>query len=404
VVYAPGRIGYQTAAAPGEQIDVLRLAFKPSRITADGEALKPTDAPGSNGYQLKKLRNGDWIVTVRHDGKTRMVVEGDDPQKAIDDGQLALSGTWQDEVHDEHFGRTARVAAEAGAETSWRFEGNQFRIIGAVGPDGGQADVWIDGSKQLCGIDCWNPRTIRQQVLWYTSGLGAGEHAVRVVVRGDKNPLSAGKKVWIDAVQYSAADGDAGFGSGGGPPGRQAWILGYPGREPYIDSKGQPWLPGLEIVERTGEMVEPVTLTWYARPKRLAIAGTSDPELYRYGMHFKEITVYVTVGPGRYRVTLKFMERRRGQPRERLMNVYINDRAVAANIDVAASALKGQPTTMPESVPDNDALYAGLHRAFDLVIDKVEPANGVIAVRLAGVKEAEAVLSALEVTPQPSAE
>ena len=44
-----------------------------------------------------------------------------------------------------------------GAGPSFAFEGNQVRLIGQADPDGGKADVYLDGARQLCGIDCWCP-------------------------------------------------------------------------------------------------------------------------------------------------------------------------------------------------------------------------------------------------------
>ncbi|HSW45286.1 MAG TPA: malectin domain-containing carbohydrate-binding protein [Phycisphaerae bacterium] len=403
IVYAPGKVSYRTAAVPRKQTDVLRLAFRPTRVTADGQVLTQTAKPDGNGYQVQELSNGDCIVAIRRDDTRNVVIEGDDPQQAVDDDRLAFKGPWQIDNHADHFGTTARAASEPGAELTFQFEGNQFRLIGAVAPDGGQADVWVDNTKQLCGIDCWNPRAIRQQVLYYVNGLKPGKHTVRITATGGKNPLSKGTKVWIDTVQFSAADGDAGFGSGGGPTGRQAWIMGYPGRVPYVDTKGQSWLPGLEVIVRTGEKADPVALTWYAQPKRLSIAGTDDPELYRHGMHAKDFTAYVTVGPGTYRVRLLLVERRYADAQRKPMTIMINGQTRLKHLDIVETAVSGRPTTRPDDSGTKDFNKTGLNRATEVVFDDVQPVNGVIAIRLVGGKDAEAVLSALEVTPQAAA-
>lgn len=399
VMFSPSEIAYETAAVPKEQTDVLRLAFTPARIAVDGQALDRRPQLDAVGYQIKELSNGDCIVTIRHQGSS-VVVQGNDPAVSIDDADLDFTGPWQTDSHAGHYNTTARVASAAGTEMTVAFKGNQFRLIGAVGPDGGLADVWIDDAKQLCGLDCWNPYAIRQQVLYYRNGLPQGEHKVRIAARGKGNPRSAGSKVTIDAVRFSDATGDAGFGSGGGPTGRQAWILGYPHRIPYIDSKGQPWLPGTETVVRIAG--DPVAQTWFAHPKRLHIAGTADPELYRYGMHAKDFTAYATVGPGTYRVRLLFVERRQAGAAKRLMNVLINGQPGLANLDIVETALTHQPSTMPDPSAKRGLNKAGLNRAAKVVFDNVRPVSGVIAVRLTGTNDAEAVLSALEVTPQPS--
>jgi hypothetical protein len=50
--------------------------------------------------------------------------------------------------------------------------------------------VYVDGVKQLVGIDFWNPRELRQQVVYWRNGLSQGKHVVRVVATSDRNPMS----------------------------------------------------------------------------------------------------------------------------------------------------------------------------------------------------------------------
>ncbi len=411
VYYNKGWVGYETFDAPANTVDVLRLAFKPRSIEADGAKLSEQNITQGNGYTLKPLPNGDWIVTIRHDGAKRVLVTGDDPQVEREIHDLTWTGPKEPSQSKPAFMSTSTTGfticpnsdyegtSVAGTGYSCTFDGNQIRLIGTVGPEGGQADIYLDDAKQLCGVDCWNPEKIEHQVLWYRTGLKPGEHKLKVIATGKRNPRSQGSNVYVHSVQHSAASGDAGFGSGGGPTDRQAWILGYPGREPYVDTKGNSWLPGTEVVVRVPKLDDPIVQTWYAHPKRLHIIGTDDPELYRYGMHAKEFTAYVTTGPGSYRVRLLLMERRRAEAAKRLMDVYVNDQRRLQNLDIAATAVAGQPTTLPADFADKTINVAGMHRAAEIRIENVEPVHGAIAVRLTGVNEAEAVLSAIEVTP-----
>ena len=96
------------------------------------------------------------------------------------------------------------------------FEGNQVRLIGRVAPDGGRADVYLDGKKMSAIVDCWAPKTMQRQVLYYRSGLKSGKHALKIVARGAKNPVAKGARVYVDGIQWSAAKGPIEFGSGGG--------------------------------------------------------------------------------------------------------------------------------------------------------------------------------------------
>ena len=94
VVYGKGKIEYSTFDAPAGTINVLRLSFTPEVVLADGASLARMANLGGNGYMVKGLTNGDCIVTIRHDGHTRVVVSGPDPQEVLDDDKLIYEGEW----------------------------------------------------------------------------------------------------------------------------------------------------------------------------------------------------------------------------------------------------------------------------------------------------------------------
>jgi len=84
VIYAKNEITYSTFDAPTSTIDVLRLAFKPTSIRADGAMLSLRPDLYNNGYTLQPLKEGDWIVKIRHDMAKNIVVKGDDdPQQQM---------------------------------------------------------------------------------------------------------------------------------------------------------------------------------------------------------------------------------------------------------------------------------------------------------------------------------
>jgi hypothetical protein len=368
VNYGRGRIEYSTFDAPPQTVDVLRLAFRPAAVRADGVVLELGEPLASNGYAVQELSQGDCIVTIRHDGKRRVVIEGSDPQESLNADGLFFEGSWTPVEG------TSRCASATDAAVEHRFKGNQVRLIGRVGPNGGLADLFLDGVKQRVPVDCWNPAPRSGQVLYYRNGLPEGEHTLRVVVRGAGNAASKGAAVFIDGFQWSAATGNAGYGAGGGPTETQRMICGYSERTDYVDSRGNAWRPCTEWVCRAGDLTDVVQQNWWTKRRRLEVDNTPDPELYRYGIHAPEFWVNVTVAPGTYHVCLKFMNtfdmaHPKKTPKEgdnpALLDgttVLINGEACVKDMDVEKTA-------------------GGLNRAVDLVFNNIQPRNGIIELR-----------------------
>ena len=399
VTYGKGAIGYRTFDASNPATDVLRLAFIPTLVTADGKKLTRLSDLTANGYTVQRLVGGDCIVTIRHDGATEILVKGLDPQEMVDDKEMTFEGEWRIARDREDYGESSHVATQAGASASYTFVGNQVRLVGSVGRAGGRADVYVDGVKQLVPIDCYSPILMRRQILYGTNGLPNTQHTLKIVVEGKHNPLSAGDQVFVDGLQFSDATGDSGFGEGGGPTDTQRMIFGYTGRTDYIDWKGDAWRPGTELIARTGVLTDSVAKTWRTLQQAVFIHGLSDkdmgsevggsahhidPRLYRYGVHWPDFTVNVTVGPGTYHVRLKFAETQYNAPNQRGITIYINGEKVADGFDVFATA-------------------GGANRAVDLVYNGIRPKNGIIAVRFVGSKiggcQRDAMVQAIEVGP-----
>lgn len=384
VVYDKGAISYSMYDAPPGSVDVLRLAFEPVSVTADGKALAKAANLDAAGYTVRPLGNGDAIVSIRHDGATAIVVKGEDPQSVTDDKEITFDKGWTAAAHKDDGGGSSRVTSQAGASVTFRFSGNQVRLIAPAVPTGGLADVYIDDFKQLVPIDFHCPQAMRRQVLYYRNGLVNGPHTIRIVARGARNPLSKGDEVYVDAFQHSSATGETGFGEGGGPTDTQRMIFGYTERQDYIDSAGNAWKPGAEFVARTGAGTDVVAKTWWTYRQSVFVAGTKDEELYRYGVHWKDFAVNVTVGPGKYYARLMFAENQFDGPRQRAMTIEINGKKMLEGFDVFATA-------------------GAARRAVDLVFNGIEPKDGVIEIRLAGddiqCGQAEAMLQALEVGP-----
>ncbi len=379
VQYEKGKVVYTTFDAKKGVTEVIRLAFRPTSVKAGGKALKERERLDAPGYTVKMLKNGDAMVTVRHDGAKHVAIEGDDPQAATAASAFAFDGSWDDKHETEQAGATATI----------RFEGNQVRLLGAVGPEGGWADVTIDGQKEPTIVEFWNPTKKARQHVFRKSGLANGPHELKLIARGEKNPISKGRTVSVEGLQSSAATGSAGFGEGGGPTEAQRMIFGFTKRQDYVDVRGNSWRPATEFVIRTGYGTDTVEKAWWTHRRSMYIGGTPDEEVYRYGVHGKSFWVNLTVGPGEYAVRLHFAETplhpfleadKEGKPITHTMSVAINGQSVMKDVNIATEA-------------------GGTFRAYSRTFSGIRPRNGIVEVRLTGSGDGEAILQALELLP-----
>ena len=382
VEYGKGRVAYSTFDAPANTVDVLRLAFKPSRVSADGRRLLLRRTLAKSAYTLRQLKGNDWILSVQHDGAKHVVVEGSDAQQVADVRHLLFKGMWRIFAGKNSGKYPLQVSETTGASCTWRFNGNQIRIIGSASPTGGLADVYLDGVRQIAGIDTWCPSLRMGQVLYSRSGLRDGAHSVRVVVLGTHNPVSKGNEVALYEMQWASGSSACGFGEGGGPTDTQRMLFGYTGRKDFVDSRGQTWRPGLEFVVRSGAGTDSVASWWTTRFGE-DIANTTEPELYRYGVHAPEFWVNATVGPGHYKLRLRFAATHFQDTSRHCVTVFVNGRKVASNLDIAA-------------------LAGGRKRAFDLSVEGITPRKGIINIRFVGSDPAtgakeEAFVQAIEI-------
>ena len=377
VRYGKDRIGYSTFYAPVGSVDVLRISYVPAAVLAGNQPLARRDDLNGNGYTVRRLDGGDAIVFVRHDGATEIAIDGPDPQHAMVARALNSGPGWR-------LASGVLTASHAGSALLIPFTGNQVRVVAPAGARGGLADLYLDDVKQLVPVDFYCPVSVDHQILYYRNGLGSGPHTLRLVARGARDPVSSGDEVYVESVQYSDAGGDSGFGEGGGPRVVQRMIFGYPSRTDFSDSQGYLWRPATEFVVRTGHNTDTVAKAWWTMRQAVAVAGTPDPELYRYGAHWKELIVNITVAPGTYYARLKFAENQYNEPNRRAIGIQLNGRAVLDRLDVLATA-------------------GGANKAVDLVFNDITPKNGIVEIRLRGEPihgvESEAMLQALEVGP-----
>jgi hypothetical protein len=105
--------------------------------------------------------------------------------------------------------KQAKFSGNKGDEISFAFEGTGVSIVGNWVKDGGKADVFVDGQFKR-SVDCSFNFANQQHDnmnLFHVTNLPEGKHTVKLVVKGEKRPESAGTNVYVtEAVVYKTAN------------------------------------------------------------------------------------------------------------------------------------------------------------------------------------------------------
>jgi arylsulfatase A-like enzyme len=146
------------------------------------------------------------------------------PVKLVEVGaaEWTWRGTWRIEK-DRRTEKDHRITDGAGSEAELRFNGTGVALVGPMSPQGGRADVFIDGRKLELVADAHVGPAIHDNDLWRVFDLAQGEHTLRLVTRADADPQSKGKAISLrHAVIYgdrlAGSTGRMTMANGGTPP------------------------------------------------------------------------------------------------------------------------------------------------------------------------------------------
>lgn len=116
------------------------------------------------------------------------------------DAAWTWTGSWTEEKgRADRTPLVGRSAETPGSEATLRFTGTAVLIIGPYSQSGGRADVFLDDRK-AGEIQAFIPERTHDTGLWHTYGLKPGPHTLRLVVRGDADPRSGGRKIAVLAA------------------------------------------------------------------------------------------------------------------------------------------------------------------------------------------------------------
>jgi hypothetical protein len=115
----------------------------------------------------------------------------------LSDARWKFEGNWQ-----EMDGKGGKKSSAPNARATATFEGTGAIVYGLIRPDGGLADVYLDG-KRVAQTDAYYDEGDRGEGLWGRFDLSPGVHTVAVVVKGE--PFQGSKGSWVylrDLIVY----------------------------------------------------------------------------------------------------------------------------------------------------------------------------------------------------------
>ncbi len=151
----------------------------------------------------------DKMIKVRMQAPTAPAMENSFPDVVFDKNipvsdknSWSFRGSWKPyEVYSENDKKSemqSMYAETVSDELEIAFGGTGISLVGNWYKDGGKADIYVDGTLHRT-IDTYYDFANQQHTesIWHVLNLKPGDHKVKLVVRGEKRPESAGTKVYI---------------------------------------------------------------------------------------------------------------------------------------------------------------------------------------------------------------
>lgn len=115
-----------------------------------------------------------------------------------DHGPIRFIGKWAREKGLQLSATSQEVSEQQDAQATLNFYGNGITWIAERGPDGGQAQVALDGVA-VATVDLYSANRMPRQPIFELHDLDPGPHNIQVLVSGTKNAKSAGYRIAVDS-------------------------------------------------------------------------------------------------------------------------------------------------------------------------------------------------------------
>ena len=109
------------------------------------------------------------------------------------------SGNWVSKSSSSYNGGTLKTATSPNSFVEFKFNGTSFEWYGNKASSRGIAKVYIDDVLTDI-IDCYNPSTLYDNILYSSKNLSSGSHTVKIIATGTKNSNSSNFLIDIDRI------------------------------------------------------------------------------------------------------------------------------------------------------------------------------------------------------------
>lgn len=142
--------------------------------------------------------NGDAVTVKMQAYKPAKFELWDDYGSPVE--RIATTDARWDWKGDWKLNRMGKIASVKGAEASFKFSGTGAIVVGQYLPKGGKVDVYLDGKLDNT-VDVYPDEDAVKngESVWHAFKLKNAEHTVRLVVKGEPGPGSAGTEVSLSS-------------------------------------------------------------------------------------------------------------------------------------------------------------------------------------------------------------
>ncbi|MCX7745339.1 MAG: anti-sigma factor domain-containing protein [Clostridia bacterium] len=161
---------------------------------------KPTDVPTKTpkpGIVIIDMPIPEtWLPTPTTEVKPLPVGVIDDA-----DTDIKYGGEWEKIKGTLYINATVGKSQSAGSYMEYAFHGALIEWYGVVGNTYGKAEIYIDGMLETT-VDCYTESNLPSiSKLYQKVWTGAEKHMIKIVVSKEKNPLSKGHTIEVDALR-----------------------------------------------------------------------------------------------------------------------------------------------------------------------------------------------------------